>query len=447
LKLKPAQRDAAEQAWQASSALLESGAQGASLLLLAELERAVHSARVSRLHRLAAAGMRVAQQLRDLHAARPEFRLAALTADVHQLLLVAHAIRTASGEVDARWIGEARRGYTEIGDLRLWGLFTEAVAAASGYAGTVTYLASDDGSLWSLGDIAPGDVARCRWAYVTPFDLGEVSLTHRALGRAGLRLEHATASESRRLGSGRRITAELADGVGWSEPPLDNLWAPSLRAQLDRAWTARTDDLRRAGDDLLFLRGRVLGPLRDAVVLDIGGGVTVRGVAPSAHAELAYRQNLALLSGATGRAVWLIGRVAFARPRTVELLAIGGDQLALPEDWCGRVNLGLDRLQAAHLPARTAALRVPDVAEAPADPLLPLERRLEQLLLGGRTTASSAAVSGFARDEALLAKNQLPTAATLLRRLREEPSADAWLAARVYLTAAQARLQKEDWLA
>ena len=445
MKLKPKQREAADEAWQAASRLLDVGAQGASLVLIAEVQRATHSARVAGLHRLAGAGGRTAQQLSGLHAARPEFRLAALAADLHQLLLVAHAIRTASDEVDARWVGEARRGYTEIGDLRLWGLFTEAVASASGYAGAVTYLAAEDGSVWSLGDIAPGDAGRCRWAYVTPFELAEVSLTHRALGRAGLRLEHATAAANGRLGSGRRVIAELNDGGAWSEAPLANLWAAPLRAQLDRAWSVRDEEARRAGDDLVFLRATVAGATRDALLLWLPE-LVLRAVAPSAHTELAYRHNLQLLSRAVGLDLLVVGRAAYARPRTVQLLAVGGDGFTLPPDWQGRVNLGLDRLQAAHLPAGRPSALPAERTEAAPDPLLPLARRLEHVLLGGRTTASSAATSGFLRDEAKLADSQLPTAAALLRRLREAPSAEAWLAARVYLAAAQASLQREAWL-
>src|SRR5690242_7724165 len=127
MKLRPAQRAAAEQAWDAVSALLHSGAQAAGAVLLNELQRAVHSCRVAGLHRLAQAGQRAAQQIADLHARRSEFRLASLAWDVHQVLLVAHAIRSATDEIDGKWIGQARRGYAAVGSLNLHGLFTEAV--------------------------------------------------------------------------------------------------------------------------------------------------------------------------------------------------------------------------------------------------------------------------------------------------------------------------------
>src|SRR5207248_9448281 len=121
--LKPAQRAAADQAWDAASAMLNAGAQGASLVVLADLQRAVHSCRVTGLHRLGAAGARAIEHVRELHEQRPEFRLANLSWDIYQVLTVAHALRAATDAVDRRWIGEARRGYADVGSLNLFGVF------------------------------------------------------------------------------------------------------------------------------------------------------------------------------------------------------------------------------------------------------------------------------------------------------------------------------------
>jgi hypothetical protein len=449
MKLEAGQRAAAVQTWHAATALLESGAQGAGLVLVDELLRAVHSARITGLHRLSAAGVRVAQEVRDLHARRPEFRLASLGWDVFQLLSTSHALRTAGEDVDARWIGEARRGYADVGALRLYGLFSEAVASAAGYAGVVTYLVGEDGVIWSLADVAPGEVERCGFAYVTRFELGEASMEHRGLCRGELRLDRARAAANRRLGGGRRVNAQLTDGSGWDEPPIAALWAPGLEAQLDSVWAARGDDERRAGDDLLFIRATVLGATRDAVLLQ-AERTTLFAVAPGAHAELAYRRNLQLLGAATGMEVLAIGRIAFARPRTVQLLAVGGQALMLPEDWQGRANLGLDRLRAAYLPrGREPGGQAATLQEAVVDPLDALERRLHQVLLGGRSSTSPVAWSGFLRDEASLSGCQLTTAAELLRRLREaapDGLAEAWLAARLYLAAARGYLERDAWL-
>lgn len=443
-QVSPAQRAAAEQAWSAGRGLLESGAQAAGQVLLADLLRAVHSCRVAGLHRLSAVGLRVAQHVRDLHARRPEFRLAAFAWDAYQLLNVAHRLMSVDA-VGVEWIGVARRGYAEVLDLRLSGLFTEAVVSSSGYAGAVTCFVDQHGVLWSLGDVAPGDARRCLMAYVTPMD-------HRALCRAALAMERGTASDNRRLGSGRAVVAARIDGLAWSEAPPSALWAASLDAQIGRAFAARDAEQRVAGDDLVFLRGRVAGASRDALLIALGGSTLLRGVAPSAHAELPYRRNLQLLGGAVGLEVLLVARVVFGQPRTLALLAVGGDGLRLPDEWRGRVNLGLDRLQPTHLPppgAPPAASSLRE-AEAPVDPLQSLARRLQQILLGGRSAVSAATWGGYKQDEATLRQRHMPTAADLLARLRESPPeglAEAWLAARIYLTAAEAQLQKEAWLA
>ncbi len=451
VSLTPAQRAAARQAWSATEALLESGAQAAGLVLHAELSRAVHSCRVARLPRLSSAGLRTAQQLRDLQARRPEFRLASLSWDVYQVLRTAHVLRGAE-PVAGRWIGEARRGYSRVGSLRLAGVFTEAVVSAAGYAGVVTYLADESSQLWSLGDVAPGDAHRCQFAYVSPLELGEFAVEHRALGRGGLGLEGATAAPNRRLGAGRGVVASDAAGVAFGEAPLLGLWDAPLAAQLDRAWAARGEDERHAGDDLLFVRCSVVGAGLETLVLETDAGLTLYASAPSGHAELAYRHNLGMLARAPGLPLWTIGRIVYARPRMLALLAIGSAALRLPSDWHARVNLGLDRLRPEHLPAGAGPLpvRVSEAALAPpVDPLDPLERRLQQVLLGGRAATSATAWSGFVRDEDALARNQLGTAAALLARLRQSPGeglAEAWLAARHYLAAAQARLQRAAWL-
>ena len=62
-------------------------------------------------------------------------------------------------------VGTARRDYEGIGNLRLRGVFTEAVIARSGYAGAVTYLVDDKGTLYTRSDIAPGDASRAAGAY------------------------------------------------------------------------------------------------------------------------------------------------------------------------------------------------------------------------------------------------------------------------------------------
>jgi len=445
---------------------LESGALGAGLVLVGELLRAVHSCRLASLPRLSAAGLRVAQDLRDLQAQRPEFRLELLAADFHELLRTATALREAESARPA-WIGAARRAYAPVGSLRVMGLFSEAIVSSAGYAGVVTYVCDQHGQLWSIANVAPGGPERCQLAYSAPVDLGDASFDHRSLGRAGLHLQHATGAGNHRLGAGRGVGAVRADGCNWTDAPLVGLWSASLETQLDRAWTARGRpvDERRAGDDLLFVRGVLMGAREDALALRVGN-VAMAGFAPGAHAELAYQHNLRLFAATPGLPLLIVGRVAFDRPRTLLLLAVAPDApaaasapaLELPPVWAGRVNLGLDQLQGAHLHGAAGGIAVPTAGAAfsrAVDPLSPFRMRLQQVLLGGRAAISPATWSGVARDESQLERNQLPTAAQLLRALKSAPLqregrrdrlAHAWLGGRTYLTAASTRLQRLGWL-
>ena len=129
------QREAARQMWSAAARVLSDGASAAGLVTEGELLRAIHSCRIVGLHRLSAAGLRTVERIRSLRAERPEFRLGVLTADIEELLLVAR--RLAVERADPTWIGTARREYLTVGSLKLTGLFTEPVIAASGYAGVV----------------------------------------------------------------------------------------------------------------------------------------------------------------------------------------------------------------------------------------------------------------------------------------------------------------------
>src|SRR5204862_2186035 len=84
--VRPAQRQAAAEAWRAGVALLEAGAGAAAAVVEGELLRAAHSCRVASLPRLATAAARVAERVRQLRAEAAGFRLDALAGDLHDLL-------------------------------------------------------------------------------------------------------------------------------------------------------------------------------------------------------------------------------------------------------------------------------------------------------------------------------------------------------------------------
>ncbi|HEX7703907.1 MAG TPA: hypothetical protein VF403_24365, partial [Kofleriaceae bacterium] len=119
--------------------VLVTGAEASGAFVQAELLRSIHGCRTAGLHRLAAAQMRILRSIRELRADKAEFSLPILAADLRDALAIAYQL--AHGSATPALVGTARRDYEAMGNLRLHGVFTEAVVARSGYAGAVTYLA------------------------------------------------------------------------------------------------------------------------------------------------------------------------------------------------------------------------------------------------------------------------------------------------------------------
>jgi len=442
------ERAAATALWRAGAAILAAGIPGSGAVPQATLLRAAHHARAVRLPRAASAAVRTVEHVRAAHREDPTFRLADLVADVRELLLVSHGLRCG---VPNR--GTARRDYRLAGNQRLYGLCCEPVVTASGYAGAVTHLVDPTGRLWQVASVTPGDVRLAALKVDTPVAVGETRLTHRELGNAGLRTTDLRASADGRISTGRAVRAVRADGAAWNEAPLDTLWRQPLRDQLVRYHAALDLPVaeRPAGHDLLFVDGYLAGPVRDGVLVAAGGARLV-GTAPHDAPELPYVDNLRLLAAATGAPVRLLGRPA-GRGR-VALVAAGADWLP------GRhVDLGVDRLRRADLPPATAGPSEPMFAADPveAPPLHLLSRRLERGVEGGR-----AAVQGDPGDAERLRAAALPTAAGLVERLdavghverdafgrsaaaSDDRLADAWLAAAVYLVAAERAAELDAW--
>lgn len=485
--LTPAQADAVRLLAGAAAEIVAGGAAAAGTVLQADVLRAVHECRVEGLHRLAAAGTRVVRGIRELRGEVPEFSLPRFADDLAELLAVAAGLGT-GGPVEPDLVGTARAAYASVGGLSLWGVFTEAVVAASGYAGVVTWLCDAGRRLWTLSEVAPGEATRAAAAYDAGARVGDVTLSHRALSRAGLFLQDATASEQGRLGAGAGVKAVAAPGRGWEDEPLAGLWRQPLREQVERA-------LREggaAGSDLLFVEGRIMGADGDALLIAAAAGapdgveLPVRCVPALQHAALHHAEDLRLLARAIGLGVRAVGRVLPRRAGTMVLLAVGpapahtgketADEaggtalaLALPAAWAGRCNLGLDRLQGAQFKGAVAstAPRAPagrGSAEEIPDPLEPLRRRLQRAALGGRATLPPAALPELERESGQLARRGLPTAAGLLRRMgaaaqeadrdasgaRRPASAEdfarAWLALATFEREAARAIEQALWL-
>ncbi|MGW7527285.1 hypothetical protein [Streptomyces sp. NPDC054783] len=399
-----AQRSAALALRSAAAAVLEAGADGAGAVLQAELLRAAHTARLAGLHRAAASAVSVVTALRAARAADPDYRLVDLVGGLREVLSVAHRVPYATGAELAGLRGTARQPYRPDGSLRLYGLFSEPVLTASGYAGAVTWTADAKGRLYQASDVAPGAAGRAVGAADRAVRLGDTALTHRELSRAGLAVSGATVSPTGRLGAGAGVRAVGASGAGWREEPLDRLWTVPVAEQLSRALNG--------GHDLLFLEVTLLGTAMEAAgdcLLAGCDGVVLRLTAAHDHPALPHRDNLRLLAGAQGATLRVVARLTPAPHPRAQLLAT--EHPAQPG---ARVDMGLDRLQRADLPtARVSPVQAaPSTEEAPVHLL---RRRVQQAVSGGRRVLSLSGDPGA--DARRLSRSGLATAGGLLEEL------------------------------
>ncbi|MGW4949722.1 hypothetical protein [Streptomyces parvulus] len=428
----PAQRTAATALHDAAAAVLEAGTDGAGAVLQAELLRAAHTARLAGLPRAAGRAVAVVTALRAARGGDPAYRLADLTAALREVLVLAHRIPDATGPGLAGLRGSVRQPYTPDGSLRLYGLFAEPVLSATGYAGAVTWTADPTGRLHTVSDVAPGGPERATGAADRAVRIGDTSLTHRELSRAGLAVSGATVSPAGRLGAGAGVRAVRASGVDWSAEPLDRLWAVPVTEQISRA--LRDEQDAREDQDLLFLDVTLVGTVREAAgecLLAECDGLTVRLTAAHDHPALPHRENLRLLASVPGVRLRVIARLTPGPLPRAALLAVSH-----PTDPGRHVDLGLDRLGRADLP--TAPTGRPHPLPHPADqphraphpgpsqrptppppvddaPLHLLRRRVTQAVSGGRRVL--AFPGGRDTEAARLRRYGLGTAGELLTEL------------------------------
>ncbi|MFJ9637892.1 hypothetical protein [Streptomyces sp. NPDC101178] len=416
----PAQREAATALWSVGAAVLEAGVDGAGAVAQAALLRAAHTARLRQLPRGASAALSVVTLLRAARAGDPSYRTADLVTALAELLGTAHRVGTASGAELAAVRGRARRPYSPDGSLRLYGLFTEPVVTDSGHGGARTWVATPDGRLCTVGDVAPGGAGRARGVADRTVRLGDTALTHRELGRAGLAVSGATVSPDGRLGAGKGVKAVTARGAAWTEPPLAPLWEPPPAEQAARALrsVSRYAEPDSGGNDLLFLHVELLGAVREPagtclLARCVDGGALVRLTVADDDPALAHRDNLMLLATAPGTRLRIIGRLVPAPHPRLSLLACShptGEST---------VDLGFDRLSRADLPdpgAPVHAAPAPPGGPGTESPLHLLERRVEQTVPAGR--AALGMLGDVTAEARRLRRAGLPTAAGLLTALR-----------------------------
>ncbi|MGW7418173.1 hypothetical protein [Streptomyces sp. NPDC054863] len=414
----PAERAAADALWSAGAAVLEAGVDGAGAVTQSALLRAAHTARLRHLPRAAGAALSVVTLLRAARAGDPSYRTADLVTALAELLGTAHRVGSATGAELAAVRGRARRPYSPDGSLRLYGLFTEPVVTDSGHAGARTWVAGSDGRLCSVGDVAPGGVARALGVADRAVRLGDSALTHRELGRAGLAVSGATVSPDGRLGAGKGVKAVTARGAAWTEQPLAALWEtpPSEQAARALRFTSRYAHPDGGAGDLLFLDVELLGAVRESggtcLLALCQGSIPVRLTVADDDPALAHRDNLMLLATAPGTRLRIIGRLVPALHPRLTLLACSHPTGE------GTIDLGLDRLRRADLPDPTAPVHPappPPGASGGNAPLYLLERRVEQTVLAGRATLGM--LGDVTAESRRIRRAGLPTAAGLLTAL------------------------------
>ncbi|MFJ9866791.1 hypothetical protein [Streptomyces sp. NPDC101165] len=399
----PEQCAAARAVHAAATAVLEAGTDGSGAVLQAELLRAAHTARLAGLPRAAATVVSVVTALRAARSADPAYRLADLVTALRDALSAAHRIPHAVGPELTELRGTVRQPYRPDGSLRLYGLFSEPVLTASGYAGAVTWTADAEGRLYQVSDVAPGGAGRAVGAADRAVRVGDTALTHRELSRAGLAVSGATVSPTGRLGAGAGVRAVRASGADWRAEPLDRLWAAPVADQVSRALSG--------GPDLLFLDVTLTGTVREAAgdsLLAECGGVPLRLTAAHDHPALPHRDNLRLLAAARGSRLRVVARLVPAPHPRAQLLAT--EHPTMPGI---RVDAGLDRLLRADLPASpapVAAAPTPDEA-----PVHLLRRRVHQAASGGRLVLSFPGTT--AADVRRLSRHGLATAGDLVDEL------------------------------
>ncbi|MEZ3178150.1 hypothetical protein KYY02_05310 [Streptomyces pimonensis] len=445
------QRAAARVVFDAAAAVLEAGTDGAGAVLQAELLHAAHTARLAGLPRASAAAVSVVTGVRAARSADPGHRLTDLVGALADVLGVAHRLPRTTGPDLTELRGTVRQTYRPDGSLRLYGLFSEPVLTATGYAGAVTWTADADGRLYTVSDVAPGGPARAAGAADRTVRIGDTALTHRELSRAGLAVSGATVSPTGRLGAGAGVRAVRASGAAWRADPLDRLWAVPAAEQVARALNG--------GQDPLFLEVTLAGTVRettgDCLLADCGG-LPLRLATAHGDPVLPCRDNLRLLAAAGGSRLRIVARLAPGPSPRALLLATEH-----PTDPGARVDLGLDRLRHADLPAGAVA---PPVQAAPTGdevPLHLLRRRVHQAVPGGRRVLALA--GNRSGDGTRLRRLGLATAGDLLDALHTAAAdrsrdpfgrllpadtghfARAWLAAAVYTDEVERALCAAAW--
>jgi hypothetical protein len=480
------QRLAADQMFEASAAILTSGLRASGAVLQSRLLRAIHECRAEGLHRLAAAGLRLMNNLRLLRDGDDQFSSVVAEHDFREVFEVCvriHRSIQCSGQVPVEWIGIARRSYEPLNSLKLHGLFCEPILTRSGYGGVVTWLIAEDGWIGSVSDVQPGDAGRIHQAWRSGVSLAGLSLSHRELSQKCLLISKGTRSIDGRLGGGESARAIAIAGQGWNAAPVVQRFQRPLIEQIRHVFTNQkeTDFLKPAGSDLVFFVATVLGFAGQELIVRAADSIAILRLAISVDDDkVGFRASLKMLSRAPGLELRCIGRVDPNATGRIALLAIApaeSDTLDAPNLVVRELNpvysIGLEEITRSQLSAAqaqpvelelkgAASFSSASVSTVSLDDSL--ERWLRAIIIGGRHAIPQGFVSSAVRDAARLKANLRPTAASLLHslthstiatntdlsgvRFTENPTilAEKWLAAAIGSDASKTYVQMQQWM-
>jgi hypothetical protein len=249
------QRIAAQAVWDAASPIILQGIANSGSLRLASLLRAANVCRAEGLHLLARAAVALAAQLQRRQRGDASFVLAEATNDVRIVLSDAWRLST-QAHVPEYLLKSGTRSFSAQGGLRLTALACEPVIAASGYAGVVTHLIDASGSPRHLAQVMPGGPQDVKTSYQTAIRIGDTTITHDRLSRAGLIVSGATVAPDGRLGAGAGVKAAPSRTSALIPMALSDMSARA-RASLDG----------QPQKNLVVCLARILGTDRNQLVV------------------------------------------------------------------------------------------------------------------------------------------------------------------------------------
>jgi hypothetical protein len=407
-----AQIAAAQAIWDSAAPIVTQGITMSGALRVSSLLRAANLCRNEGMHVLARSALRMVEHVKRRGVNDHAFALGDATDDLRAALQESWLVRTnqsTNGEM-----GSGRRQFTSGGGLRLLALACEPVIATSGYAGVVTYLVDADRNTFHLSEVMPGGVSQVRAKYATAVRVGETTITHETLSRRGLVISGATVAPDGRLGAGQGVkAAPIAFSAGGVDDVAQGVRGPEALRQTAISALSNVD---RAS--VFPVRVSIVGAEHNAlrcVVVDANdpehGGFDVRIVAAGTHPDLPGLPNLRLLARCVGREFIMVCSVVSDDERTLKILsfsAVNGNDVAFPDAWQGRCNIGIDRLEPSMLrfegPERELQQIAPQVTHRPYNDA---RRVVERITAVGTVAMQNAQVQDVERSAVLLRRSGL----------------------------------------